>query len=280
MPGEPNRLNHPLSVYFVGLFFSLITFMVACGVFYHYAFSPHGPAVIASVMEKIEPEMKSQILEEAERLEEAEIHRHFHNIADFPQLPESERPVCYICHSDFPHSKSKKVRSLLNMHTQFSVCETCHIEETKEAEIAYKWYNPYDKNPKGPFFGVSYIPENGTLAMVEDKFSKVAPFVKKDDVLESAIQIQDAPLAQDYMRVRDQLTPEQRDGVKKKFHVNIKPKGHECKTCHSKKSILDFKGLGFTNDRKVDLEQLNISGMITKYEIFYLPNLFKEDKQQ
>ncbi len=78
------------------------------------------------------------------------------------------------------------------------------------------------------------------------------------------------------MKVRDKLTPEQREGVKNKFHLNIKEKGHECKTCHSKQSILDFKRLGFSEDRIVDLEQLNIKGMITKYEEFYLPDLFKE----
>ena len=91
----------------------------------------------------------------------------------------------------------------------------------------------------------------------------------------SAIQMQDAPLAQDYMKVRDQLTPEQRDGVKKKFHENIKPKGHECQDCHTKDGILDFKKLGFAQNRIVDLEELNIKGMMTKYKTFYLPNLFK-----
>ncbi len=77
------------------------------------------------------------------------------------------------------------------------------------------------------------------------------------------------------MKVRDKLTPEQRDNVKKKFHVNIKAKGHECKACHTKKGIFEFRKLGFTENRTIDLEQLNITGMITKYEKFYIPNLFK-----
>ena len=82
------------------------------------------------------------------------------------------------------------------------------------------------------------------------------------------------------MKVRDKLTPEQRESVKVKFHVNIKPKGHECQICHAKESILNYKVMGFSEDRIVDLEQLNIKGMITKYEEFYLPNLFQEAKTE
>ncbi len=143
--------------------------------------------------------------------------------------------------------------------------------------MAYRWYNPYDSNPEGPFFGTSYDPDTGNLVEVEDLFSKIAPYFEyADGKSESALKISDAPLAQDYMKVRDKLTPEQRDNVKKKFHVNIKPKGHECDKCHSKKGILDFKKLAFSPNRAIDLEQLNIKGMVTKYEKFYIPNLFSD----
>lgn len=276
MPGEPERLNHPLIVYFIGFIFSIITFAVIAGVLYHLLFAPHGPSVLRPLLNRMDTTKRSVILEEAKNLEEFEVHRHFHNIVEFPQLPEQDRPVCFICHSDYPHGKNKKTRSLLNMHTQYFVCETCHIKEAKDMELTYRWYSPVEEIPEGPFFGTSYHPENGNLMEVEDKFSKITPYVIKGDRLESAIQIQDAPLAQDYMRVRDQLTPEQRDGVKKKFHLNIKDQGHDCKACHAKKSILDYRKLGFAENRIEDLEQLNISGMITKYEDFYLPELFRD----
>ena len=276
MPGEPKRLEHPKSVYIIGFVFKIITLTVLIAVVYQITFSPHGPAVLVPIKKKIEESQRSAILEEVRKQEEYEKHRHFHNVVDYPKLPENMRPVCYICHSDYPHSKNKKVRAILNMHTQFFVCETCHIEVKKDMDVVYKWYNPMDENPQGPFFGTSYDPETGNLVEVEDQFSKIAPFYASGDSLESAIQIQDAPLAQDYVKVRDQLTPEQRDNVKKKFHVNIKPKGHECKVCHSKKGILDFKKLGFASNRTIDLEQLNIKGMVTKYEQFYIPNLFSD----
>ena len=275
MPVEPKRLEHPKIVYVIGFIFKIITLSVFIAVIYQITFSPHGPAVLVPLKEKIAETQKSEILEEVRKQEEYEVHRHFHNVVAYPQLPDKVRPVCYICHSDYPHSKNKKVRAILNMHTQFSVCETCHIEEKKGATVAYRWYNPFDENPKGPFFGASYDPETGNLMEVEDIFSKIAPYFMVDGEIEAALQMQESDLAKDYMNVRDELTPEQRDNVKKKFHVNIKAKGHECKDCHSRKGLLDFRALGFASNRTVDLEQLNITGMITKYEKFYIPNLFK-----
>jgi hypothetical protein len=276
VPGEPKRLEHPKSVYVIGFIFKIITLSVLIAVIYQITFSPHGPAVLVPIKEKIEESQKSAILDEVRQQEEYEKHRHFHHVVAYPQLPENMRPVCYICHSDYPHSKSKKVRAMLNMHTQFFVCETCHIEDQPRMNVAYKWYNPLNENPKGPFFGTDYDPETGNLVEVEDQFSKISPFYRTGDKFKSAIQIQDSALAQDYVKVRDKLTPEQRDNVKKKFHVNIKAKGHECKACHSKNGILDFRALGFSANRIIDIEQLNIKGMVTKYEEFYIPNLFSE----
>lgn len=276
MSGKPKRLEHPKAVYVIGFIFKIITLTVLVGVIYHLTLSHHGPGLLVPMQKKIEEQQKSAILEEVKKQEEYEVHRHFHNVVDYPKLPENMRPVCYICHSDYPHSKNKKVRALLNMHTEFFVCETCHIEERPGVKTLYKWYNPMEKNPGGPFFGTSYEMETGNLIEVDDRLSKITPYFQYGERLESAIQIQDAPLAQDYMKVRDQLTPEQRDNVKKKFHVNIKPKGNDCQVCHSKTSILNFGELGFAENRRIDLEQLNIKGMITKYERFYIPNLFKE----
>ena len=272
--GGPKRLDHPGSVYIIGGIFKVIAFTVLIAVLYQITFSPHGPAVLVPIKEKIEERQRSAILDEVRRNEEYEKHRHFHNVVEYPELPEKLRPVCYICHSNYPHSKHKKVRAILNMHSQFLVCETCHIDAGKGSDIMYKWYNPFNENPEGPFFGTRYDPDTGRLAKVKDHFSKIAPYLRKGGSPGSMLQGQDAPLAQDYMRVRDRLTPDQRENVKKKFHVNIKPKGNECRECHSRMGILELRKLGFEENRAVDLEQLNIRGMITKYQEFYIPNIF------
>ena len=279
MVGEPKRQNHPFIAYVIGFVVVMITLIVLAGTLYHLTLSHHGPELLKPLLAMFSEKETSLIMDEARHQQELELHRHFHHTVEYPTLPENERPVCFICHSDYPHSKNKKVRSILNMHTQYFVCESCHIKEKEGTGIFYKWYSPFDENPKGPFMGTSYDPQTGNLVEVEDKFSKITAYFRKGVRLELAIQHQEAPLALDFMKVRDKLTPEQREGVKNKFHLDIKAKGHECKTCHSKQSILNFKRLGFSEDRIADLEQLNITGMLAKYEAFYLPDLFKEPNQ-
>ena len=185
------------------------------------------------------------------------------------------RPTCFICHSNLPHHKTKKIRAMLNMHTNYLACETCHLKNDGKNTVVYKWYSPVEANPKGPFFGTAYDPETGELEMVHSHFAKIAPFYKEDGKLISIVHMQDAPSARDFVRVRDRLTPEQREGITKQFHVDILPKGPKCQTCHAVNGRLDFKALGFSPKRTVDIEELNIKGIITKYDEFYLPDLFK-----
>jgi hypothetical protein len=166
---------------------------------------------------------------------------------------------------------------MLNMHTVYLACETCHLEKKEGETIVYKWHSPVEKHPKGPFFGTAYDPETGELEMVNDDFSNIAPFYEKNGEFTPIVQMQGAAFAKNYVKIRDRLTPEQRKSETKRFHVDIVAKGPECQTCHSTKSILDFKTLGFSPKRTVDIEQLNIKGIITKYDEFYLPDLFKEN---
>ena len=275
----PGRLNHPLIAYAIGSIFIVLSLVVLAGIIHHLTISPHGPGLLKPFWEKYVAPPKSEIVDEARRIEETEQHRHFHNVApEYPRWPENLRPVCFICHSDFPHSKSKRTRGLMNIHTQFLVCETCHIKVKPTSAVVYRWYDPLDKNPQGPFYGTSYDPETESLSKGKDLIARIAPFVKleKADNFRPAILQQDAPMARDYMKVREKLSPEQREAVKNKFHENIKPKGYDCKMCHSENSILDFKQLGFADNRALNLKELSVVGMLSEYKEFYIPELFSE----
>lgn len=279
MAGKPKRLNHPVISYIMGFIVLALAFVVLAGVVYHLTISERGPGLLRPLWKKYEARQKSPILEAVQRQQELEKHRHFHNIAaPVPKLPENLRPVCFICHSDLPHSKNKRIRSLMNLHTQFLVCETCHIKEKPGTTIVYKWYNPLNSNPPGPFYGTSYDPETGSLSLGKDLISKIAPYFKseKDGSLQLEILVQDAPMARDFMRVRDRLTPDQIGAITNKFHESIKAKGLECHICHSENSILDFKQLGFVENRANNLEHLFVVGMIEKYQSWYLPELVTE----
>jgi hypothetical protein len=273
---DPKRQEHPKSVYLIGIIVWCIILFVLAGVVNHLAFSSRGPGLLIPLLKKIQKK-ESPILEEFKKHKESEEHRHFHHFVDVLQLPEELRPTCFICHSNLPHSKTKKIRAMLNMHTNYLACETCHLKKDEGETVVYRWYSPLEKNPLGPFFGNAYDPETGELERVKDHFSKIAPFYEEKGNLTSIVHMQDAPMARDFVRIRDQLTPEQREGVTRRFHVGIIAKGPQCQTCHSTKSILDFEALGFSSKRTVDLQMLSIKGIITKYDEFYLPDLLKPD---
>jgi hypothetical protein len=274
----PKTQKHPKSVYLIGIFVWLIVLFVLAGVVNHLAFSNEGPGLLIPLLKKFQKK-ESPARIALEKHTEAEEHQRFHHIVPVPQPPEALRPTCYICHTNLPHNKTKKVRAMLNMHTNYLTCETCHLGNNERKAVVYKWYSPVEQHPKGPFFGTSYDPETGELEMVNDAFSKIAPFYEKNAKLTPIVYMQDASLAKDFVKIRDQLTPEQRKDETKRFHVDILPKGPPCQTCHSAKGILDFKALEFSPKRTVDIEELNIVGIITKYDEFYLPDLFKENMQ-
>ena len=274
MRKDPVRLEHPKGVYLIGLLVLLMALFVLGGVVNHLAFSSHGPGLLLPMMEKFQEE-ESPILQEFRKHQKAEEHQHFHHLVDAPEVPEERRPVCFICHSKLPHGKTKKIRAMLNMHTNFFACETCHLKINEGETVVYQWHSPVEGSQGGPFFGTSYDPETGELKHADDYFSKITPFYRKDGMIEPTLHMQQGDMARDYVRVRNELTPEQRDGITKKFHTDIRPKGPECQTCHASDGILDLKALGFAENRIVDLENLSIKGMITKYDEFYLPDLFK-----
>ena len=166
----------------------------------------------------------------------------------------------------------------MNLHTQFLVCETCHLKEKPGTEVVYRWYDPMNKNPKGPFYGTSYDPQTESLSRGKNLMARIAPFWKtaNADSFQPAILQQDAPLAKDFIKVRDKLSPEEREAVKNKFHEDIKSKGFDCVKCHSENSILDFRQLGFADNRASNLKTLSVVGMLSEYKEFYIPEFFSE----
>ena len=278
-PAESAGLKQTLISYAIGSLFIGLSLVVLAGIIYHLTISSYGPGLLKPLWVKYVAPPKSEIMAAARQSEDMEKHRHFHIIApEYPRWPEELRPVCFICHSDFPHSKSKRTRSLMNLHTQFLVCETCHIKKKPGAVVDYRWYDPTEKNPKGPFYGTSYDPKTGSLSRGKNLMARIAPFRRMNNTgnFQSEILQQDAPMARDYMRIRDKLSPEERGVITTKFHEKIKPKGHDCKDCHSEKSILNFKQLGFSDNRAAHLKTLSVVGLISEYKEFYIPEFFSE----
>ena len=227
-------------------------------------------------------EEKPAILKKISQHRYSETQRHFHNVPKMDKVNMGNKPVCFECHGDFPHSKQKMIRTLLNMHTQFIGCMTCHVDPKKIAEKNYqfKWLNYSGIKVNGVPYGTDVNPVTGYLVDTDDFYSKIV--IYDNEINEgSLIEITgDDPDVKEFLQVKDSLSDEDKEAIKKQFHARIMTKGRFCSRCHTEevKSFMPFRSLGFSEKRIQDVTNLNIVGIVEKYNEFYMPNLFNTDK--
>ena len=207
--------------------------------------------------------------------------RHFHNVPENDVLTIGKKSVCMHCHGDYPHSKEKMVRSLLNMHTQFIGCMTCHADEKKlgNSEISFGWLNFSGIEVTGPPFGTDVDPDTGSLVTTDDYYSKIVAYTQHDDGQTLLEITEDKPEVREFIEIHEKSSEQDSEAIKKRFHKLITDKGHKCTRCHTeeKKSFLPLQKLGFSENRIDSITNLNIVGIVQKYKDFYMPNMFRED---
>lgn len=264
------RRSHPVWSYLIGSFLLIVILGVAI-------------ELVATVWNYIPTQDKNKPSELLTSLKEKSVleeNRHFHNPANNLAL-EGKKSVCYYCHGDFPHFQKPMIRTLLNMHTQFIGCMTCHSDPDKADEnaITLKWVNFSGIDVKGSHFGIDYDEETGYLIETDDFYSKIVAFLRTDGK-EHLLEItEDDPIAIDFVTVQANLEGQQRESVKKSLHRMVRPKGRFCTKCHTQieNSYVPFKNLGFSDARIYDLTNMNIIGLVEKYKEFYMPNLMNRD---
>jgi hypothetical protein len=173
---------------------------------------------------------------------------------------------------------------MMNMHTQFIGCFTCHVTDIDESKIAFKWENYSDNKPEGRPFGMAYDENTGRLEITDDYYSKIIGFIDEGGV-EQMLEIpEDSPLALEYIAVQSQLVmnPQLQGQFKNRIHKNVMPKGRFCTRCHTaeEESMIPFRKLGFSEDRIDDLTGLNIVGIVQKYKNFFIPSLYRGDEKE
>ncbi len=201
-----------------------------------------------------------------------ELHRHFHHLPEVEEIDTQKQSQCLMCHSLLPHSKNEKIRVMLNMHSDFLNCETCHYKKEQDT-IQHTWFNMGVDNEitQGPRFGTHYDPDTGMLMGTDNHISKITPYRIKNGQKDILFMSQGHQMAQDYIEVKDRLTSGQRDQAKKKFHGEIEGKGWACRECHKSEGVLELKDLDFSSRRAREIENLEIVGMFDRYEVFHLP---------
>lgn len=264
------RTDHPLWSYVIGTVLLLIIGGIALEL---------GAAVVERLPVKQEKPV-SALLGNLEAKRKSESARHFHNPANTFAL-EGRKSVCFYCHGDFPHFQERMIRTLLNMHTQFIGCMTCHADSEKvdEGRITLRWLNYSGIEVSGPRFGTDHNPETGFLVPTDDYYSKIVPYLSVDGEEQLLEITEDDPMAVDFVNVQAQLTGRDREEVKKSFHTLVMPKGRFCTRCHAQPgaSFLPFAELGFSERRVNELTSLNIIGLVQKYKEFYMPDLMERE---
>jgi hypothetical protein len=202
--------------------------------------------------------------------------RAFHKNEQFFIVRLDDRTSCRVCHPLYPHSENKLVRGLLNMHTGFMLCEVCHVKRAKFKNIGYDWSDTENADYSGKPFGTYYNPRTQKAHKSEHFISRIAIFVKEDGKKQLVMDSDDVREAKRYLKKEKTLKLHEREDELEHFHRDVAKKDVSvaCEECHSAESILDFRRLGFDEKKAKDLVNLNVKGLVSKYETFYFPNLF------
>lgn len=268
-----NRRDHPVEAFFIT---TILMGIIASLLFS--LFAVLGEKLGFSKIQE-EPALLVKLQEErtTERL------RHFHNAPLVNKVLLGKKSICVSCHGDYPHSKEPMIRTLMNMHTQFAGCMTCHNDprKIKESTLSFEWLNYSGIEVKGKPFGTSKDETTGFLTVTDDYYSKIVAYTNKDNEKKLLEITEDTQEAKEFLAIRDKLSDIDKEAVKKGFHKIVMPKGRFCSRCHTEeeKSYLPFRALGFSDRRINDVTNLNIIGLVEKYKTFYLPNLLKAGKR-
>ncbi len=205
--------------------------------------------------------------------ERTQLHEHFHLATEDINLEAwAEKSSCIFCHSPYPHGKESKAKALMNLHTEFLTCHSCHIHIEEGEKIKFGWINPTEFTPKGEPYGTKLDPATGLLTETDDHYSKLTPFRKINGVWEPVI-----PKPAEEITLEPGLDPRYMEKLREIHTGTELEKFVKCSSCHSPKGIINYKKLGFEPARVNQLEKLEVGGMFTDYETFYFPDLF-EDK--
>lgn len=224
----------------------------------------------------------------------------FHKEERFAITRLDDETSCRVCHPLYPHSEHNKVRALLNMHTGFMLCEVCHhLKKNDQENLAYDWKEPEEFEYTGEPYGTvqkqeiakgkksssvisrmlkmfSEEEEHDEIIDIKHTISRVAVYKIDGNKKTLFINTKDNEKAAEYLKKEKNMGGSDKEKELKFFHRDIAKKeiSVACDECHSEKGIMDFRKLGFSEKKTMDLRYLNIKGLVTKYETFYIPNLF------
>lgn len=181
---------------------------------------------------------------------------------------------CKVCHQIYPHTKEPFLRSFLNMHTNYLVCEVCHLDRSKFTVERYGWVQAKDVYFEGKSFGSFYDPLRRLTRLPESTLSRIAPYVKREGKLQALMNTWDTESALEANSQGTRLADDVKALEIEHYHQDVlkKKKTIVCQECHSANGLIDFEAIGFSKRRSDELKNLNIANIISKYKVFHIPN--------
>lgn len=205
-----------------------------------------------------------KILTSTEGIKEELRFRHFHNVDKTLMVEQRAPSLCFRCHGNYPHSKSKEIRALLNMHTFFAACEVCHVRSKNGEKLEFFWFD----NETGKI--VTQIkPSDGNYG------AKIVPVVKTKEGLKRLDNPVTDEYAKQFMQAWAKYNLDQRSLAKHELHKDLARKPVQCNECHRHKNpYLNFAELGYSKSWVTELTGTEVVGMVDKYMKFYIPTMF------
>lgn len=136
-----------------------------------------------------------------------------------------------MCHLPLPHRQSLWTRALLNMHSRYIACSTCHFRP-KNVTFAYRWLdfsNGQVLEADASRFRAGRDLDNENLP---DGNVKIAPFWQD----QPAVPLPSSAKAQDIARLWREGDTEQKIQLHAQLHRPLEPQGLSCDGCHQEKS--------------------------------------------
>lgn len=166
--------------------------------------------------------------------------------------------VCSACHTFAAHKKDRKFSPFYNAHGTFMSCNVCHFAKPG---ITYSWAEIKDGKvvllKKGDFYGLRYIKVgNRVMLSGEESNAKIVPVYNGVPV--------EIPLKGNENLLKD-VTAVAR------MHNALTDHPLKCDDCHKVNGKLDFKALGFSDERVKDLEHNEIVKGLEEYKTIHFP---------
>jgi len=200
--------------------------------------------------------------------DEAIYRGHFHITDKHLEWQKYSPPLCLKCHGIYPHIKNEKTMSFLNLHIGFTACEICHVRRSPENNnYSFKWVDLKT--------GITTVKVKGQYGKYK---SRIVPVINNDGKEVRLDKFVSDKFQNIYFEMKDKkyTLEQQQDEVKNMHDENLSRKPVTCLECHSKKGYLNFKELGFTQNRINQLVSSEVSRMVEHYETFYMPRMLKQ----